>query len=73
MIPSPFVTETQANKERIKVTDLKKYIQEENINGNSQKKVLKNGLRVITGAVKDNPAATVLVLVESGSKYETKR
>jgi len=36
------------------------------------KKVLKNGLRVITVPMKDNPTATVLVLVEAGSKYETK-
>ena len=33
---------------------------------------LKNGLRVITIPMKDNPTATVLVLVETGSKYETK-
>ncbi len=37
------------------------------------KKVLKNGLRVITIPMKDNPTVTVLVLVEAGSKYETKR
>lgn len=37
------------------------------------KKVLKNGLRVITVPMKDNPTATVLVLVEAGSKYEDKR
>ncbi len=36
------------------------------------KKVLNNGLRVITVPMKDNPTATVLVLVEAGSKYETK-
>jgi predicted Zn-dependent peptidase len=36
------------------------------------KKVLPNGLRVITIPMKDNPTATVLVLVETGSKYETK-
>ncbi|MDR3519394.1 MAG: pitrilysin family protein [Candidatus Pacebacteria bacterium] len=36
------------------------------------KKVLKNGLRVVTIPMKDNPTATVLVLVEAGSKYETK-
>jgi len=36
------------------------------------KKVLPNGLRVITVPMKDNPTATVLVLVEAGSKYETK-
>jgi len=37
------------------------------------KKVLKNGLRVITIPMKDNPTATVLVLVEAGSKYEEKK
>ena len=37
------------------------------------KKVLKNGLRVVTIPMKDNPTATVLVLVEAGSKYETKK
>ncbi len=37
------------------------------------KKVLKNGLRVITIPMKDNPTATVLVLVEAGSKYEDKK
>ena len=37
------------------------------------KKVLKNGLRVITVPMKDNPTATVLVLVEAGSKYEEKK
>lgn len=36
------------------------------------KKVLKNGLRVVTVPMKDNPTATVLVLVETGSKYEKK-
>lgn len=36
------------------------------------KKVLKNGLRVVTIPMKDNPTVTVLVLVEAGSKYETK-
>src|SRR3990167_5921174 len=36
------------------------------------KKVFKNGLRVITVPMKDNPTVTVLVLVETGSKYETK-
>ncbi len=34
---------------------------------------LKNGLRVITVPMRDNPTVTVLVLVETGSKYETKR
>ncbi len=33
---------------------------------------LTNGLRVITVPMKDNPTVTVLVLVETGSKYETK-
>ena len=37
------------------------------------KKVLHNGLRLITVPMKDNPTATVLVLVEAGSKYETKK
>ena len=37
------------------------------------KKVLKNGLRVITVPMKDNPTATVLVLVAAGSKYESKK
>ena len=37
------------------------------------KKVLKNGLRVVTIPMKDNPTATVLVLVEAGSKYEEKK
>lgn len=36
------------------------------------KKVLHNGLRVITVPMKDNPTVTVLVLVEAGSKYENK-
>ncbi len=36
------------------------------------KKVLHNGLRVVTIPMKDNPTVTVLVLVEAGSKYETK-
>jgi predicted Zn-dependent peptidase len=33
---------------------------------------LKNGLRVITVPMADNPSVTVLVMVEAGSKYETK-
>lgn len=37
------------------------------------KKVLNNGLRVVTIPMKDNPTATVLVLVEAGSKYEEKK
>src|SRR3954468_15081503 len=36
------------------------------------KKVLPNGLRLITVPVIDNPSVTVLVMVEAGSKYETK-
>jgi predicted Zn-dependent peptidase len=36
------------------------------------KTTLKNGLRVITIPMADNPSATVLVMVETGSKYETK-
>ena len=36
------------------------------------KNTLKNGLRVITIPMHDNPTATVLVLVEAGSKYERK-
>src|SRR5574343_674288 len=39
----------------------------------AKKKVFKNGLRVITVPMKDNPTATVLVLVEAGSKYEDKK
>lgn len=38
-----------------------------------KRKVLKNGLRVITVPMKDNPTVTVLVLVEVGSKYESKK
>lgn len=37
------------------------------------KKILENGLRVVTIPMKDNPTVTVLVLVEAGSKYETKK
>ena len=36
------------------------------------KTIFKNGLRVITVPMKDNPTVTVLVMVEAGSKYETK-
>ena len=36
------------------------------------KNILPNGLRVITVPMKDNPTVTVMVLVEAGSKYETK-
>jgi len=38
----------------------------------AKKKVYKNGLRVITVPMKDNPTVTVLVLVGTGSDYETK-
>lgn len=38
-----------------------------------RKTTLKNGLRVVTAPMKDNPTATVLVLVEAGSKYESKK
>ena len=36
------------------------------------KTTLPNGLRVITVPMSDNPSVTVLVMVEAGSKYETK-
>jgi predicted Zn-dependent peptidase len=36
------------------------------------KKVLKNGLRIITLPMHENPTVTVLVMVEAGSKYETR-
>jgi predicted Zn-dependent peptidase len=36
------------------------------------KKTFKNGLRIITVPMKDNPTVTVLVLVGTGSDYETK-
>lgn len=36
------------------------------------KKKLKNGMRIITIPMKENPTTTVLVLVETGSKYENK-
>lgn len=35
--------------------------------------ILKNGLRLITVPIKDSPTVTVLVMVEAGSKYETKK
>lgn len=38
-----------------------------------KKKILKNGLRIITVPMKDNPTVTVLVLVGTGSDYETKK
>ncbi len=37
-----------------------------------KKTILKNGLRVITVPMKGNPAVTVMAMVETGSKYETK-
>src|ERR1039457_995506 len=36
------------------------------------KTILSNGLRLITGPMPDNPAVTVVVMVEAGSKHETK-
>src|SRR3989338_4101979 len=36
------------------------------------KKILNNGLLVVTIPMKDNPTVTVLMLVEAGSKYEKK-
>ncbi len=39
---------------------------------NFKKTKLKNGLRIIMVPMKDAPTATVMVLVEAGSKYETK-
>lgn len=38
----------------------------------AKKKILKNGLRVVTVPMKDNPTVTVLVLVGTGSDYEPK-
>ena len=37
-----------------------------------KKTTLTNGLRIITVPMKDNPAVTVLVMAETGSKYEQK-
>jgi predicted Zn-dependent peptidase len=37
------------------------------------KTVLQNGLRVITIPMADNPSVTVLAMVETGSKYESKK
>ncbi|TAL48745.1 insulinase family protein [Patescibacteria group bacterium] len=37
-----------------------------------KKKTLPNGLRIVTIPIKGSPTVTVLVLVEAGSKYETK-
>ena len=39
----------------------------------AKKKIYKNGLRVVTVPMKDNPTVTVLVLVGTGSDYETKK
>lgn len=39
----------------------------------AKKKILKNGLRIVTVPMTDNPTVTVLVLVGTGSDYETKR
>lgn len=36
------------------------------------KKILKNGLRLVTVPLKDNPTVTAMVLVEAGSNYEKK-
>src|SRR3990167_8425902 len=38
-----------------------------------KKKILKNGLRVITAPMNGAPTVTALILVETGSKYETKK
>lgn len=38
----------------------------------AKKKIFKNGLRVVTVPMKDNPTVTVLVLVGTGSDFETK-
>ncbi|MEK7652398.1 MAG: pitrilysin family protein [Patescibacteria group bacterium] len=37
------------------------------------KKVLKNGMRIIVIPMKESPTVTTLILVEAGSKYETKK
>ncbi|MBU6231793.1 insulinase family protein [Patescibacteria group bacterium] len=37
-----------------------------------KKTTLSNGLRLVTVPMPDNPSVTVLVMVEAGSKYETK-
>ncbi|QQS61624.1 MAG: insulinase family protein [Candidatus Moraniibacteriota bacterium] len=37
-----------------------------------EKRILKNGLRVILAPVKEAPTATVLILTGTGSRYETK-
>src|SRR3989338_7024436 len=38
----------------------------------AKKKTYKNGLRVVTVPMKDNPTVTVLVLVGTGTDYESK-
>ncbi len=35
-------------------------------------KTLKNGMRIITVPMKDNPTVTVMVMVEAGTRYETR-
>jgi predicted Zn-dependent peptidase len=35
-------------------------------------KTLKNGLRIVTVPMKDNPTVTVMVMVEAGTRYETR-
>ena len=42
------------------------------MDNNYKKTILKNGLRIITIPLKNTNAVTVLVLVKTGSKYETK-
>ena len=37
-----------------------------------KREILPSGLRIVAIPMKDNPTATVLVMVEAGSKYETK-
>lgn len=37
-----------------------------------KKKILKNGLKIITVPMKNNPTVTVFIFVEAGSKYENK-
>ncbi len=37
------------------------------------KTILESGLRIVTIPMADNPSVTVLVMVEAGSKYETKK
>lgn len=35
-------------------------------------KTLKNGMRIVTVPMKDNPTVTVMVMVEAGTRYETR-